>query len=262
MRRYLKLYYHFLRYNIMQMMAYKADFVTWSFVTIGWIIFTLIFYQLLFTNIDNIAGWSKAQMLVLQGFYFIIDAILWGVFYENFYDLPYKINLGTLDLELVKPINKQFLLSFQKIGLNQINSLILGMLIIGYGLRLGEIHPSLLNILFALSMLAIATVFLYSGWFITICTAFWFDRLENIVYIFPGLRDFAKIPIPAYQGLVKIFLTYVIPITLVTNLPSQFLFGQQDFVLVGVLAASAISLLVFSHYFFQIALKRYSGASS
>lgn len=262
MRRYLKLYYHFIRYNFMQMMTYKSEFFTWSVVTVGWVIFTLIFYQLLFANIDNIAGWNKAQMLVLQGFYFIIDAILWGVFYENFYDLPYKINRGTLDLELVKPVNKQFLLSFKKLGLNQLNSLALGLVILSYGLHLGDIHPSPLNILFALSILIIAVIFLYSGWFITVCTAFWFDRLENIVYIFPSLCEFAKFPVSAYQGMAKIFLTYIIPIILVTSLPSQFLFGQPNFIFVGVLAVSAIILLVVSRFFFQFALKRYSGASS
>lgn len=245
----------------MQMMSFKSEFITWSMVTVGWVIFTLIFYQLLFANIDNIAGWSKAQMLVLQGFYFIIDAILWGVFYENFYDLPYKINRGTLDLELVRPVNKQFLLSFKKIGLNLTNSLILGVIMIGYGLRLGNIHPDFIQIMFALGILILATVFLYAGWFITICTAFWFDRLENIVYIFPGLREFAKFPVPAYQGLVKIFLTYIIPITLVTSLPSQFLFGKPDFVLLGVLVLAGIISLIVSHLFFQVSLKRYSGAS-
>src|SRR3989344_8233387 len=111
MIRYLKLYYRFFTYSLHEAMIYRANFIAWGLVSIGWCIFTLLFYQLLFTHIDTIAGWTKGEVFLLQGFWFLIDAAFWGLFYTNLWELPRKINKGTLDLELAKPINKQFLLS-------------------------------------------------------------------------------------------------------------------------------------------------------
>jgi len=262
MKRYLNLYFHFFKYNLISAIEYKTDFITWSLVTIGWIAFTLVFYQLLFSHISNIAGWDKAQMLILQGFYFYTDAVLWGLFYKNLYELPYKINHGTLDLELVKPINKQFLLSVKKINLNQINSLVMGSIIIIYGLKLGNFHAGISDILFAMMAFTAATVFLYSGWFITICLAFWVERLDNIIHFFPNFRQFSKFPLDAYQGLPRMLLGYAVPILLVTTLPSQFLLHQRQFSLLTVFSLISISLLIFSRWFFNTALRRYSSASS
>lgn len=262
MKRYLKLYIHFFKYNIIQEAIYRGDFIAWSLVTLGWMVFTIVFYQLLFTQIDNIAGWNKHQILILQGFYFFLDAVVWGLFYQNFYDLPKKINTGNLDLELVKPINKQFLLSTKKFSLNHVNNIIVGFGIILYSLQKGNIQPDLISIIFTIIIFLIAVIFVYSSWFITICAAFWFERLENIIYLFPSFRQFAKFPLSAYQGVLKLFLTYIIPITLVTTLPSKFLIGKPDYHLLVILIGFAISSLFFSNWFFKISLKRYSSASS
>ena len=56
----------------------------------------------------------------------MFDFFLWGVLWQNMQLIPEKINRGTLDLELIKPINQQFLLSFRLIGFDDFHSLIVG----------------------------------------------------------------------------------------------------------------------------------------
>ena len=98
MKRYLKLFYLFLRYNLIRTMMYKEDFMAWTMVSFGWLVFNIIFYQLIFNNVESIAGWTRNQVLLLQGFTFIFNGILWGVFWANMREIPRKINAGTLDL--------------------------------------------------------------------------------------------------------------------------------------------------------------------
>lgn len=243
-------------------MMYKGDFVIWSLVVLGWFIFNIVFYHLLFNHIDTIAGWSKGQMFVLQGFYFLIEFMLWGIFYANLDQLPWKINRGEIDFTLTKPANTQFLLSLPSINTNQVTNLVLGITTIIYGLNLAGFNPSLPEILSALLVLIISGIFIYSAYFITVCLAFFTDRLYNIVYFFPSFRDFSKIPSPAYTGWIKVAFTYIIPIVLATTLPSQILFGQPDYSLIFILLFISLGSLFLSSKFFNFALKHYSSASS
>ena len=246
----------------MREMMYKGDFVVWSLVIIGWFIFNMVFYHLLFEQIDSVAGWSKGQMFVLQGCYFLFEFLIWGIFYANFNQLPWKINRGQIDFALTKPVNPQFLLSFPSIHTNQITNLILGVITITYGLNLAGITPSLHHILLALIIIFISGIFIYSAYFITICLAFFTERLNNIAHLFPSLRDLSKVPQPAYTGWAKIAFTYAIPIVLATTLPSQALFGRPDYFLILVLLVIALISLYLSTLFFNFSLKRYSSASS
>lgn len=261
MKRYLRLYWLFLKYSLIRALTYKQEFVTWSFVNIGWLILNLVFYELLFLNVSQIAGWQKANVLVLLGMYFLFEFILWGVLWPNLREIPRKINTGRLDLELTKPINTQFLLSFKTIDIHIINSLILGIVTIAYGLKLTGL-PSLPNVILSLTALVLASIYVYSGWFITICAAFWFDRIYNLPLLFPELRQFWRVPQPFYQGPLRFILTFVIPVTLVTTVPTQLLIHQENLTLYIVLAAFAALSLAVSSRLFAIALTRYSGASS
>lgn len=243
-------------------MIYRANFIIWSLVTIGWIILNLIFYQVLYLNVEEIAGWSKPQVLIVLGFYFIFDFILWGLIWQNMQQIPEKINRGTLDLELIKPINQQFLLSFRSIGFDDFHSLLIGIIIIIYALNLGNIKPTIPDILQTVLALLIAFIYVYAGWFSTICLAFWFDRIDNLHFLFPSLRHFWRVPQPFYKGILRGILTFVIPATLVTTVPAKLLLDQPALELFLILVFFAIATLLFSSWFFKFSLKRYSSASS
>jgi ABC-2 type transport system permease protein len=261
-KKYLKLYWHFFTCTTMANLAYKADFIAWSLVTFGWFVWNMMFYQVLFTQVNQVAGWTKGQMLILQGFYYLTEFFIWGIVYANLSELPTRIANGSLDRDLSKPVNLQFLLSFREFNQNQLNSFFLGLGTIVYGMYLLHIPWTLTHILFASVMFFIACVFLYGGYFASVCIAFWFDRLHNIIYAFPGLRDLSKVPFPAYSGLVKIAFSFVIPVVLVTSIPSQFLFGQPNWYLALWLSLASLIALWLSRLMLKWGLAHYSSASS
>ncbi len=262
MRRYLKLYLLFAKYAYIRAMMYKENFITWSLVTVGWFILNLLFYQFIYLNVDIIAGWQKHEVYMVLGFYFLFDFLLWGILWQNMRQIPEKINKGTLDLELTKPINQQFLLSFKHIGNDDFNSLIFGLGTIIYALRLGSIQPTLLEVILGFASVILAFIYVYSAWFTTMCAAFWFERIDNLHFLFPGLRHFWRVPQPFYKGLLRGFLTFVIPATLITTVPAQILLRKPSMLLFATLIFFAIFSLLFSSWFFKIAIKRYGSASS
>jgi len=262
MKKYIRLYIIFIKYSFMQAMMYKADFMIWSLVTVGWIFLNFLFYQFLYLNVTEIAGWTKPQLLVLLGFYFVIDFFLWGVLWQNMRKIPEIVNRGQLDLVLTKPVNTQFLLSFKGIGFDDIHGLLIGLVTIVYALSIGNIKPSVADVLLSTAALGVALVYIYSAWFITVCAAFWFDRIENLHYLFPGLRQIWRVPQPFYKGIVQKILTFVIPATLVTTVPAQFLLRKPSLPLFITLIIFAVVSLKLSTWVLKVALRHYSGASS
>lgn len=131
-----------------------------------------------------------------------------------------------------------------------------------YGFRLDNTAPSLFGIVQSILVMIIIAMFLYAGYFTTVCLSFWADRLENIVYFFPQIREFSKIPQQGYTGAVKWMLTFIIPAALIATTPSQFLFGDYNYQHVAILLIFAIMALKLSNWVFAQSIKKYSSASS
>lgn len=262
MKRYLKLIFHFFKLSLARAINYKSDFIIWSLVSIGWTILTIIFYEIIFLNTDSIGGWSKPQVILIQGLHFILEFFLWGVLWENMREIPTKINTGAMDLELTKPVNHQFLLSFKNISFDNINNLILGIATVIYAVKTGDMTVTLAGFLAGLISLIIASVYIYAGWFMTMCVAFWFDRFDNLHFLFPSLRHFWKIPQPFYTGFLRIVVTYIIPVGLIATVPAQFIFNQPRWDWLAILSFFAVATLYASHKFFTVAVRHYGSASS
>ncbi len=262
MKRYLRLLRLFTRYSLIHIMIYKGDFIIWSLVDIGWFALSIYFYQLLYANVDAVAGWTKPQVFLLQGIYFLLIAILWGVFWNNFRELPIKINQGTLDFEIIKPIDAQFLISLKHLDIDNFNSFLLGIITIVYAFRLGEFEFHFLNLLLAVIALILGIIFFYSCYLFTMSFAFWFDRIDNLPWLFPSTRELIRLPQPFYQGAMRLLFVYFFPIILITSLPTQLLLGISSHNFLIILSLAAFLSFIISRKFFFFALNHYASASS
>ena len=262
MKRYLNLTKLFIKYSLIRAMVYKTDFVIWSLVSFGWTIFTLLFYQLLFLKVDSIAGWTKPELLIVQGFYFIFEAILWGVFFKNFKTIPQRINNGTLDFDLMRPINTQFMLSFRFYSFDNLTNVVLGLFTIILAMKIGDFSFSFANLAISLVVAVFSLLLIYSVYFSTMCIAFWHDRFDNLQYLFPSVRDFWHYPHTFYHGIVRFLLITLTPLALVVSLPSHSFLGRQLWSLIFYLAVASIVSLILSNKIFNFAIKKYSSASS
>lgn len=262
MKRYLRLITIFAKYSFIHATIYKEDFIIWSLVDIGWFSVSMIFFQLLFTQVDSIAGWSKPEVFLLQGIFFLATSVLWGIFWNNFRELPKKINTGSLDFDLIRPIDAQFMISFKELDLDNINGFILGFITTIYAIKLGHISFSPLDVLLALIAFILGLILFYSLYFFTMCFTFWFDRIENLPWLFPSVRDLMKIPAPFFKGPLRILFVYLFPVILITTLPSQILLHIRSLALFPYLMIVSISSILISRWFFYIAIKRYASASS
>jgi ABC-2 type transport system permease protein len=115
-------------------------------------------------------------------------------------------------------------------------------------------------LLFAFA-LAAGTLIIYALLLGLSALAFWSPGFM-ITWVFDALFQLARYPIGIYPRLVRILLTWIIPIGLITTIPAQALSGQIGIgmVLLSVVIAGLVFLA--ASWLFRVGINRYQSASS
>ncbi len=263
MKRYLSLFAIQVRISLTIAMQYRVDFLVQGLVSIFWA-FTAIFplFIVFHDARKSIVGWSFPETLVVLGWFTTLKAVLEGAINPSLVALVDNIRKGTLDFVLLKPADSQFLVSTARIEPWRLTDLAAAALMFYYAFsRLGVI-PRAANVLGALLMLGIATLLLYSVWIIVISAAFYVVKIDNLTHLFTSIYDAGRWPIDVFSGALRFLFTFVIPLAVMTTYPAQALLGTLKPHVAG---ASLLGALFFSRVArgtWQLALSKYSSASS
>ena len=79
----------------------------------------------IYRNVDVIQGWSREQYFAFMATGMLINAIVEMFFMPNCAHFSELIRTGNLDFALLKPIDTQFLISFEKLDLGSFCQLVL-----------------------------------------------------------------------------------------------------------------------------------------
>ena len=94
-------------------------------------IFTL---YLLYSQGSNLGGWDFYSSLIIIGIYTVLEAITISLLQPNLSLIVRHVQNGTLDFVLLKPIDSQLWLSFRVLSPWGIPSILIGILLIIFGL--------------------------------------------------------------------------------------------------------------------------------
>lgn len=260
MKRYVRLYINILRLSVSRALAYPQDFWTWTIIDILWSVVGIGFFRVILLAIPQISGWTFETLSIPLGILYLLNAVIWGIFWGNISEIPRDINKGNLDLYLLKPANSQFLISTRYIGLNLIPSVASGLFLLWYGFRTNHID-SVTAIVIPVALFS-ASLISYSIWFMMTTLAFYFNRLLNIVHIFPQSIDVARYPVTIFHPSVQFIFTYIIPFALMGFLPAEVMLGRKSPLELLLPIILSFFLLFLSHKFWNYSLKRYQSASS
>ncbi|MBI5151430.1 MAG: ABC-2 family transporter protein [Candidatus Pacebacteria bacterium] len=259
MKKYIQVLSQFFRFSLQQLLEYRADLFLWGLVSTGWTLFSLLFYEILFLQTTNVAGWSKEHMYVFLGIFMIIDTATWSFFWRNMQMYARSIFDGSLDFLLLQPIDVQFRLSFRHLSFTNMPRLFIGMFLVMTHLRP---FPDLLHALLFICLLTFSIFLIYLlFFFVTTCT-FWVDKLDNIVEIVPALRRIWSIPSDIYSGPISALLTIVIPLGLITTVPTRLLLNTDRWDQTIVLMIFCIIFFLLTRAFFHFSIKKYSSVGS
>src|SRR5262249_52551029 len=156
-----------LRNSLIREMSFKANFLLWMLVEVLWFVGQIVFFSIIFANVDRIGDWTKWEVVLLIGTHQMISQLFQAFFFVNVANIPELVRTGKLDSLLVLPIDSQFAVSTKQFGLDSIVNAIVGGVVVGVSLSKLGIVPTPISILLYLIAICLAlwcTIRSCSGW--------------------------------------------------------------------------------------------------
>ncbi len=253
---------HLLKTSVLSQMQYRFDFILELVMACFWLIWNIAPLWVVYEVRPDIAAFSFEEATLVMSAFLILKALLEGLIAPNLMQIVEHIRKGTLDFVLMKPVDSQLLVSTSKFLPSKFVYLVAGLSMLAWSLSRLLVPPSASQLAGAALLLGSGAVLLYSVWLLVICSAFWFVRVDNLSHLFSSFFDAARWPIGIFRGWVKVVLTFVLPIALMTSYPAKAALGTLD------LEGGAISLSFAAFAFWgsrrvwHVALRHYGSASS
>jgi ABC-2 type transport system permease protein len=251
-----------MRSSFQRELEFRANFWAKVFQNILWMGFFLLILKVIYRNTTSVAGWSEGDSYILAATCFLMHGIVTAFFATNLQEIPEKVRKGTLDFDIVKPLDTQFLVSIRKFNFDEVGTLGVGIAMVSIGLAMAGHSPTPIQALIYLFMVACSICIFYSFVLMLMTLGIWLVRVDNLWVLGDSIFTVARFPIDIYQAPLKRFLTYGVPLALIATEPSRALLGgrQPSFALLAL--AWALAFLLISRLFWRFALSRYTSASS
>jgi ABC-2 type transport system permease protein len=260
---YFKLVGQFARASAQDELAYRANFwisLLHSLLNLGTGVLGLV---VVFGQIEAIRGWDLPSTLALLGVYLTVSALR-GLFLGPSLDalagMDGEVWSGTFDFSLLRPVNTQFLASFRRWRPFALLDLLVGLGVLVTALvQLNRALALAHLVAFVLTLLTAVTI-LYATLLAFCALVFWSPGL--FTWIFDSLFQMARYPVGLYPGWLRLVLTWVVPVGIMTTVPAQALTGDLPAAMLAGSLALATALLVGASALFRLGLRRYASASS
>ena len=274
-RAYRRVWLTFVRNALIREMTFRMNFIITVLTRALWFCSQVLLFKIIFSNVAQITeGWNEYQYFAFMATGMLINALIESLFMPNTANFSELIRTGNLDFALLKPIDTQFLISFEKMDLAMLNQVLLSVGLLVYALSnlpVG-VEVSLVGVaLYVLFVVAGVTIF-YSLMISLASTAIWFGRNQSLYDFWFYITVFARYPRSIYQtepasvagSLILFTFTFVVPILVVVTVPARVLLGtlEHQAWLAGVALAAAVFGLLVSRVIFTRSLRSYRSASS
>lgn len=253
----------FVSQELKRMMEYKGDFLVGI---VGFLLVqlsTLLFLKIIFSNIPSLMGWTYEQVLFVYGFSLVPKGID-HLFFDNLWSIGhFTVRKGDFDKYLTRPINTLFHVMVEKLQIDALGELLMGIALICITLPRLTIDWSVTRVLLTLLVIPFAVMIYVAIKTGTAAIAFWTKRSGNITYMFYMVNDFAKYPIGIYNRFIKTVITYIIPFAFTAYYPAYyFLTGENPLFNIGLPMLIASVLMVIAVLIWNKGINAYESAGS
>lgn len=258
MKKYWTLFIAFRKIQLMKLIEYRGDFLFWMIVSLMWTAFNFFYFGLIFTQGNGVRGWNYDQIMLLISFFTMLDAFTWSIFWQNMSEYTREIFEGELSKYLVLPVNSIYLILTQHSSYHNAPRFFIGLFMLIRSIQRLGLTISIEQIVLALLAFVFGLLLIYSCWFIMATMAFWVERLQNINDIMPQFRSVYQVPVKIFTGIPGIIFSFLVPLGLVTTVPSEIILGRESTTSLVYLLITSILFFGVSILFFNLSIKKYS----
>lgn len=227
------------------------------------ILFTIIFFNVIFNNTETLAGWNFYQILFLYMIAKFVSSFH-GIFTKRgtnnmSHDL---IRQGDLDLYLIKPADPMFMVSISRPQVYGVISIIFELMLAGYAIAHTGITIGALNIIWFIILMFLSIILFYYLRWITLIPVFWTIRLFSLRDIMSRLGQFMRYPAGVFPAMIKWALFVLFPIMIVSYIPARTIFYSPNILIIGYMFIITLVFAIFTKYLWNLGLRHYGSASS
>lgn len=259
---YMRVWWRCVAMALMRDTAYRFSFVLRVGEGVLQVFVAAFTVVLIYQFTDSVAGWGRADVLLVLGIYRVVEGLVRCQFAPNLWNVPGMIRRGEMDAVLLRPVSSRFLVSTYTLDLPELANVLIGAGLVLYAGQAAGVAWNALEVGAALLFGACGLTLLYAVWLACVTLAFWLIDTGPLSQVLETLRGAGRYPVAFFPGPARLFFTAVFPVAFATTFPASALRGQIDWrlLLVGV-STAALSLLATGR-FWQFALRHYSSASS
>jgi len=257
MKRYLKVLFLQARATFLSTLEYRVSYFFRVFrimLSIGLIFLTL---EILFLKTKTLGIWNKSEVFLIFGVYQFVSSFVDFFCGDSLSEIPSLVRQGDLDIILLKPLDSQFLISFRETHPGNLYRIFASFVVFSYAASsLSEAIPLGRFLLGALFVGA--AILIFYSLLLLIASASFFVLEESLSELFENFLSVSKYPTDIFPRGLRILLT-VIPIVFLVTIPSSVILGKfLPVYLLGFPVAGC--LFYFSRRCFLNALKNYTSA--
>ena len=246
------------------MVAYRTQF--WIELLGAGVRFTtgVLSLTVIFGNVDAINGWSEASAGVVLGVFFIVTGlhnIALGPSISALSGYAGDIVSGVLDFHLLRPRSTQLLVSVAHWAPLAAAEVIFGAIVVARALASLESELSTWQLASFLYAVAVSVSILYSLTMSLASLMFWKADFMFSWLLRPVVQ-LARFPTALYPGWLKLLMTWIVPVGVLTTVPAQLLLDEVSLPMLGAVSVLAAAGLCATSLVFRAGLRRYASASS
>jgi ABC-2 type transport system permease protein len=273
--RYARLFLALARFNLATELAFRANFLVKLIVETLWLGILLVFYNRVFGNTREIAGWTYHESLFFVGCFYALSGVIETLFLSNCMEFQELVRTGDLDFVLIKPIDEQFLITARNTDWSTLPNVFMGGGVMVFALlhlpmwsEMPWLEVGLRAGSFALLFLC-GCVMTYSFLLMLTSTSVWFVRNQSLMelwWLFTTLMRYPRqIFGDTWASPIGWFFTFIVPVLLVVSVPASTmakLLDWRHWWFTALMALATVVLFFGSRRFFRYALQSYRSASS
>ncbi|MBN1965758.1 MAG: ABC-2 family transporter protein [Anaerolineae bacterium] len=264
MSRHLRLIRLFIAASAQQEIAYRANFLISAIHSLLNFGSGVLGMAVLFNQVDTVRGWDHSATLAVLGVYLLVSALrdlFISPSLDSLVGMDGDIWRGEFDFTLVRPVNTQFLASFRRWRLFALVDVLLALIVLGVAAARLADSISGAQVITCLLALGAGMTVLYAILLAFASLVFWNPGFL-FTWVFSGLFQMARYPVGMYPGWLRLALTWIMPVGIITTVPAQALTGDlSGSLLVGALIF-AVASVAGASALFGAGLRRYASASS
>jgi len=252
----------FLQTSWRRELEFRANFIAQIAQSIVWVVMFILILNVIFVHSTTIAGWNRGSAYVLSATCMMMSSVSYTFFGNNLIELSEQIRRGTLDFDLLKPMDLQFLISLRRVVFWEAGAGFAGILVLVFGAaRSGsEITPS--GIAAYCILFACSCGLFYSLNLLMMTLSVWFIKVENLWVLGETAVSFVRYPMEVFGSALRKLFIFFLPVAFLSWVPAKALLGTCPFWLGALSIVWTAVALVVSRRFFLASLRWYGSASS